>query len=119
MAIVAANADTAYAAQDKIPIKVTFKGKTVTLMKDVNKEPVKPNVKTLKTKWGKPKISVDHGESAESKDKPDVVSKTYNWEKGNTAVCYNNQYYREPMWFSSRTYIEIRTSDKMLRHENT
>lgn len=115
MAIVAVNADTAYAAREKIPLKVTFKGKTVTLMKDINKDPVKPNVKTLKSKWGKPELSVDHGESSELENKPDVFSKTYEWKKGNTTVRYNNQYYIEPMWFSSRTYIEIRTSDKNVK----
>lgn len=115
MAAAAINADTACAARAKVPIKFTFKGKTVTLMKDINKDPVKPNVKTLKSKWGKPEIFADHGESAESEDKPDVVSKTYEWEKGNTTVRYNNQYYKEPMWASSRTYIEIRTSDKNVK----
>lgn len=115
MAVAAVNADTAYAARDKIPLKVTFKGKTVTLMKDINKDPVKPDLKTLKAKWGKPEIFADHGESAESENKPDVFSKTYEWKKGNTTICYNNQYYVEPMWASSRTYIEIRTSDKNVK----
>lgn len=74
---------TAYAAE-KTPVKATFKGKTVTLTKDINaKSTVK--VKTLKKKWGKPKKDVYENTDLNTKYK----MTTYRWEKGDTGIEYN------------------------------
>lgn len=104
-------ADTAYAA-DKTPLKVTFKGKTVTLTEDVDVKPAAPNVKTLKNKWGKPKKEIQHDNS---EDETMETSIRYTWTKGKTTIMYHIQKYREPMWTSARTYIRIDSSDKNLK----
>lgn len=104
-------ADTAYAA-DKTPLKVTFKGKTVTLAEDVDVKPATPKVKTLKSKWGKPKKEV-YRDNIEGKTIE--VSRSYTWTKGETTIAYNIQKYREPMWTSVRTYISIDSFDKNLK----
>lgn len=103
--------ETAYAAE-KTPLKVTFKKKTVTLAKDINTKPVQPKVKTLKSKWGSPKKETYYDNEA---DKTMKTSESYTWTKGKTTIYYNIQHYREPMWFSSRTYIRIDSSDKNLK----
>ncbi len=80
IAVTTIGADTAWAAE-KTPLKVTFKKKTVTLMKDINEGPKYskfPKVKTLQKKWGKPKKEVD--ETGSYTD--------YTWEKGKTYICY-------------------------------
>lgn len=104
-------ADTAYAA-DKTPLKVTFKGKTVTLTEDVDVKPAAPKVKTLKNKWGNPKKEV-YRDNIDGKTIE--VARSYTWTKGETTIAYNIQKYREPMWTSARTYIRIDSSDKNLK----
>ncbi|MEY8335528.1 hypothetical protein AALB53_20900 [Lachnospiraceae bacterium 47-T17] len=80
IAITVIGADTAWAAE-KTPLKVTFKKKTVTLMKDINeglKESKFPTVKALQKKWGKPEKKVD--ETGSYTD--------YIWEKDGSYICY-------------------------------
>lgn len=84
MTLTAINPSTAYAAS-KTPVKATFKGKTVTLTKDINaKSTVK--VKTLKKKWGKPKKDVWEDTDFSGKK---YKTTTYRWEKGDTGIEYN------------------------------
>lgn len=85
MTLTAINPATAYAAS-KTPVKATFKDKTVTLMKDINKKST-IKVKTLKKKWGKPKKDVweDTDFSGEK-----YKTTTYAWGKeGSTLIQYN------------------------------
>lgn len=56
--------DTAYAAK-KTPLKVTFNKNTVILAKDINTKPEKPEVKTLKSKWGKPEKEIFYDNEAD------------------------------------------------------
>ena len=84
MTITAISPSTAYAAS-KMPVKATFKGKTVTLMKDINaKSTVK--VKTLTKKWGKPKKDIWEDTDFSRKK---YKTTTYTWEKGETKIEYN------------------------------
>lgn len=108
--IISTGTDTAYAAS-KTSLKVTFKKKTITLMKDMNKAPTRPKVKTLTEKFGNPKKETWH-ENAD--DETMETATHYTWTKGKTTFVYHIQKYREPTWFSSRTYIEIRSMDKNL-----
>mgnify|MGYP001142773486 CR=1 FL=1 len=81
MTLTAISPSTAYAAS-KTPVKATFKGKTVTLAKDINKKST-VKVKTLSKKWGEPKKDVY--------EDSDFPGETYTWEKGNTWIqccCY-------------------------------
>lgn len=83
MTLTAINPSTVYAAS-KTPVKATFKGKTVTLMKDINaKSTVK--IKTLTKKWGKPKKDVYDANDFLGENK----TTTYRWEKGDTGIEYN------------------------------
>lgn len=94
-------ADTAYAAE-KTPLKVTFKGKTVTLVKDINEKPAAPKFKTLKSKWGKPKTSMRENDF-----------QYYEWKKGNSTICYNiSNVPRSERMGCDRTYIRIDAYDK-------
>lgn len=96
-------ADTAYAA-DKTPLKVTFKGKTVTLAKDVNVKPAAPKFKTLKSKWGKPKKTENE------------LYTDYVWTKGETTIGYYVcKVPKEELIGCQRTYIRIDSSDKNLK----
>ena len=84
MTLTAISPATAYAAS-KTPVKATFKGKTVTLTKDINAKST-TKVKTLKKKWGKPKKDVweDTDFSGEK-----YKTTTYTWKKGETKIKYN------------------------------
>lgn len=75
--------DTAYAAS-KTPVKAAFKGKTVTLAKDINAKST-TKVKTLKKKWGKPKKDVYDANDFLGENK----TTTYTWEKSETKIEYN------------------------------
>lgn len=108
--IISTGTDAAYAAS-KTPLKVTFKKKTVTLMKDINKAPTRPKVKTLTEKWGIPKKET-WNENPENKAME--TAKRYTWKKGKTTILYHIQKYKDPMWISAHSYIEIKSADKNL-----
>ena len=75
IALTGLDARTVSAAENKCPVKVTFNGKTVTLVKDQNDWESTPTLKTLKSKWGKPKTKTD-----------DSGVKYYTWKKGKTTI---------------------------------
>lgn len=83
IALTASNLQTASAATEKLPLKVTFNGKngkkTVTIVKDLNKDHDGIKIKTLKSKWGKPSKEENYGTNTE-----------YTWKKGKTSVTVNN-----------------------------
>lgn len=112
--IVASNTTTAYAASDdKVPVKVTYKGETVTLVKDINTMQARPKLKTLKKKWGKPK------EHEERYDNPgNTTLKTddqYKWTKGSSTISYNIKLNDESIFGSDRTCIYVNSSDKNIK----
>ena len=76
IAIASIGTDTAYAA-GKVPLKVTFNKKSVTLSKDINESIKKVSLKILKKKWGKPKKKTNDGYT------------TYTWKKGKTSIRYS------------------------------
>lgn len=76
--VAAIGTNTAYAAS-KTPLKVTFKGKTVTLTKDITKAAT-TKVNTLTKKWGKPKKEI-----TEANELWDGCA-TYSWKKGETDI---------------------------------
>ena len=59
--ILSTGADTAYAADGKVPVKVTFKKTTVTVSKDAsdNDDSLDVTLETLNKKWGKPKKTTE------------------------------------------------------------
>lgn len=74
LAITSTGINTAYAAQ-KLPLKVTFNGKSATLSKDLTADDrgtVK--IKTVKTKWGAPKKEKNGGYIY------------YTWKKGKASI---------------------------------
>lgn len=81
--IIGASTTIAYAADEKVPVKVTFKKTTVTVSKDANDDDDNLDVtlKTLKKKWGKPKKSVDDMGGGN-------VSTAYTWKKGKSSIKY-------------------------------
>ena len=100
IAITGIGTETAYAANSKTPIKVTFNKKTVTLSKDIN-DSVKPlNLKTLNKKWGKPK-------------KTEQETRTeYTWKKGKTTINYYvSKTPKAERTGCERTYIRIDSYD--------
>lgn len=112
-AIATVNTTTAYAASDKVPVKVTFKGETITLVKDIDTMQARPKLKTLKKKWGKPK------EHEECYDNPENTTlKTddiYKWTKGNSTISHNIKLNDESIFGSDRTYIYVNSSDKNVK----
>lgn len=112
-AIATANTTTAYAASDKVPVKVTFKGKTVTLTKDLNKEKACPKIKTLKSKWGKPTEQKECYD--EYTDETLKTANFYRWIKGKSNIFYNVQIHKLSLGGSARTYIQINSEDKNIK----
>lgn len=88
IAVTGLNTQTVSAASKKLPLKVTFNGKTASLVKDVREysysESDYPSIKSLETKWGKAKKSF-----YENGPTPDHKYPQYTWKKGKTkiAVC--------------------------------
>lgn len=102
-AIATVNTTTAYAESDKTPLKVTIKGKTVTLVKDINTMQGYPKVKTLKKKWGKPDTSGQNPEMP-----------YYLWTKGKTRIDFSIfPYIDNPT--ARHPYIQITSSDKKFK----
>ena len=95
IAITGIGTETAYAANSKTPIKVTFNKKTVTLSKDINKGIKQADFKILKEKWGEPEYFDD-------KEYP-----SWSWKKGKATINYSDNI---PVPARSGFYIE--TSDK-------
>lgn len=112
-AIATVNTTTAYAANDKVPVKVTFKGKTVTLTKDLNKELKRPKVKTLKSKWGKPSRSEDCYD--EYTDETLKTGEFYEWSKGKTSIQYFIQIRKLSLGGSARNHITVYANDKNIK----
>ncbi len=80
LALTGLNVQVASAASGKVPLKVTFKGKTAAFVKDLNNKDFNeyPTVKSLTSKWGKPKksaVKYDAGEAWK-----------YTWKKGKTEI---------------------------------
>lgn len=111
--IATVNTTTAYAASDKVPVKVTFKGKTLTLTKDLNKELKRPKVKTLKKKWGKPTEQQECYD--EYTDETLKTANFYSWGKGKSAIYYNVQLHKLSLGGSARTHIQIYSEDKNIK----
>ena len=88
--------DTAYAADNTVPLTIKFKGKTITFSDDATEAVEEIQLKTLKKKWGKPKVEKDDNFAS------------YTWEKGKTVVYYSNDNYFGP----TNTYVRIETTDK-------
>lgn len=93
IAITGTSTTTTFAASSKVPLKIGFKGKTVTFSDDMLTEKVeKPDTKTLKSlkeKWGKPKTEKKDGWT------------NYVWKKGKTEISYLD----DPTWNCSTLYI--------------
>lgn len=71
--------ETAFAANKKIPLKVTFNGVTVNLVKNLRSEDdSSPALSSLKKKWGTPKTA-KQGEG-------DYAEETHSWKKGKTEI---------------------------------
>lgn len=89
--ITAISTDTTYAADKNIPVKLTFKKKSVTFQVNEEKGGIdKVKVNTLKKKWGKPSIS-----------KNEFMTE-YAWKKGKSEIKYLDIY---DMPRSSQIYI--------------
>lgn len=78
LALTGLNVQVASAASGKVPLKVTFKGKTAAFVKDLNKVSKYPTVKSLTSKWGKPKKSAVQYNAEEAWK--------YTWKKGKTEI---------------------------------
>lgn len=85
--------DTAYAADNTVPLKIGFKGKTITFSDDATERIKEVNLKTMKKKWGKPKV-----------EKHDDYT-TYTWKKGKTTIYYMEDSFQF-------TNIHMDTTDK-------
>lgn len=84
--------ETAFAANKKIPLAVTFNGKTVTLVKNLRSEEnycpaLTSALPSLKKKWGTPK-KVKDGDDASS------TYSTYIWKKGKTELKVHVESYK-------------------------
>ena len=81
--ILSTGADTAYAADGKVPVKVTFKKTTVTVSKDAsdNDDSLDVTLETLNKKWGKPKKPTEDMGFG-------YVATTYTWKKGKSSIKY-------------------------------
>ena len=81
--ILSTGADTAYAADGKVPVKVTFKKTTVTVSKDAsdNDDSLDVTLETLNKKWGKPKKTTEDMGFG-------YVTTTYTWKKGKSSIEY-------------------------------
>lgn len=88
--------DTAYAADNTVPLTIKFKGKTITFSDDATEAVEEIQLKTLKKKWGKPKVEKDDN------------STSYTWKKGKTVVYYSNDNY----FGSTSTQLTINIYDK-------
>lgn len=84
IAITAASPLTASAATKKTPVKVTFKGKTVNIVTDVDTMKM-PKIKTLKSKLGKKPTVYKQSEYKASKNKYVWVNR-YAWVKGDSSI---------------------------------
>ena len=81
LTITAISTDTAYAAEKNIPVKVTFKKKTLTVNANTEKGGIgRVKLSTLKKKWGKPSTS-----------KSELMAE-YAWKKGESEVKYVDVY---------------------------
>lgn len=93
IAITGTSSTTTFAASSKVPLKIGFKGKTVTFSDDILTEKAeKPDakmLKSLKKKWGKPKVEKGEGWT------------TYRWKKGKTEISYTD----DPTWNVSTMYV--------------
>jgi len=91
LTITAISTDTAYAADKNIPVKVTFKKKTITLNVNTEKGGIdRVKLSTLKKKWGKPGSNKDE------------FMAEYAWKKGESEIKYVDVY-EQP--HSSQIYI--------------
>lgn len=81
LTITAISTDTAYAAEKNIPVKVTFKKKSLTVNANTEKGGIdRVKLSTLKKKWGKPSTS-----------KSELMAE-YAWKKGESEVKYVDVY---------------------------
>lgn len=81
LTITAISTDTAYAADKNIPVKVTFKKKTITLKVNTEKGGIdRVKLSTLKKKWGKPDSNKDE------------FMAEYVWKKGESEIKYVDVY---------------------------
>lgn len=98
--------DTAYAAS-KTPLKINFKGESITLTKDIYTKAATAKVKTLTKKWGKPEKEV-----YEADDIWDGCA-IYSWKKGKTEIKYTLPFGED---FGSNTKnIQIYSGDKNVK----
>ncbi len=70
-------AGTAYAAGKKTPLKVGYRGTTISLIKDLGTSTGRddtPKLSSIKKKWGNPKKGTSEGMT------------TYTWKKGKTSI---------------------------------
>lgn len=79
IAITGIGSSTAYAAGKKLPLKVTFNGTSVNLLKDMKKDDyASEKVETIEKKWGKPS----------KKEAVDDAYIEYTWKKGKTTIGF-------------------------------
>ncbi len=81
--IISTETDSAYAAGGKLPVKVTFNKKTITVSKDArdDDDSLDVTLETLNKKWGRPeKTTEDMGFG--------YVATTCTWKKGKSSIKY-------------------------------
>ncbi len=96
-----ASTDTAYAAGGKMPVKVTFKKKTVTIDSGKSTNGADVQLETLEKKFGKPAETTEND------------CTTYTWKKGKTTIEYAI-YYMGDTVFQKHIGIDVQDKNAVL-----